>query len=217
MGESTRPAAAGFLVRLPAGAGVALARGAAQSKLRAAGVQFELEPMFAVPAQPGGLGLTATGWEWHVAHPSGAPDMASPWDIAHALTNAARVSAGGPVFVEPDLIQDWPYQNPPARDAAALAAAGDTCVFNDRVPRCPASNGRSRGTSATSSRSYVRPGSPRPRHRQRAIGRFASVISTPASIPHTAPCRPICVSTCSATSSATSQRTTRTIRRPVAH
>lgn len=137
MAESTFSVADGFLVRLPAGAGVALARGATRSRMRAAGVQFELEPMFAVPAQPGGLGLAATGWEWHVARPSGTPDAASPWDVAHALTAAARATAGGPVLVEPDLVQTWPYENPPARDAAALAAAGETCVFNDQSAALP--------------------------------------------------------------------------------
>lgn len=147
MGESTRPASAGFLVRLPAGAGVALARGAARSRIRAAGVQFELEPLFAVPAQPGGLGLAATGWEWHLAQTAGRPDVASAWQLAHQLTGATGAAAGGATLVEPDLIQPWPYVNPLSRDSghdrgasadAPLAAdAGAVCAFNDQQPQLP--------------------------------------------------------------------------------
>ncbi len=137
MAESTFPASAGFLVRLPAGAGVALAKGAARSTLRAAGVRFELEPLFAVPGQAAGVGLSATGWEWHVARTAAAPDTASPWEAAHALTNAARVASGGPVLVEPDLIQEWPYENRPRAAASPAAAAADVCAFNDQSEALP--------------------------------------------------------------------------------
>jgi hypothetical protein len=39
------------------------------------------------------------------------------------------------MFVEPDLEQEWIYENPVARDA--MAAAADACVFNDQIGKLP--------------------------------------------------------------------------------
>ena len=139
MADINSPGLAGFLVRLPAGArtGTGLARGAARSRIRAAGVSFDLEPLFAARAPADAAGIAGAAFEWHVATPSGAPDAATAWQAAHALNEAASAAvAGAPVLVEPDLVQQWPYDNPTARDRDALGA-GDACVFNDQRPELP--------------------------------------------------------------------------------
>jgi subtilisin family serine protease len=137
------PAVAGFLVRLPASSRASLAAGGARSRLRAAGVRFELEPLFeARPGSPAALGVGAAGgWQWHVAKPTSALDGAHAWEVAHALNAAAAAAAGGPVLVEPDFIQEWPYENPRVR-AGGSPAASDACVFNDQVASLPKVDGR---------------------------------------------------------------------------
>ncbi len=140
MADITPPGLAGFLVRLPAGArvGVGLARGATRSRIRAAGVSFDLEPLFAGRPTADAAGLTGAAFEWHVATPTGAPDVAHAWQAAHALNEAASAAvAGAPVMVEPDFVQQWFYDNPLARDRDALGAARDACVFNDQRPELP--------------------------------------------------------------------------------
>src|SRR5580765_415505 len=106
------PVVRGLLVRVPAGAAIGLAAGAPRT-VRAAGVAFELEPLFRTSGAAG-VGLTAAdGAEWHVARPVGAVDGAEGWALAHAaVAAAAGMAAGAPVFVEPDFLQDWPYVNP---------------------------------------------------------------------------------------------------------
>ena len=137
------PTAAGFLVRLPAGAGVGLDAGV-PSTLRALGVRFELEPLFDVATGPvqAGAGMAAAAepsWTWHIARPISVADAATAWDVAHALQAKAGIAAGAPVLIEPDLEQEWPYENPAARGDASLAAAA-VCVFNDQrrdLPHVP--------------------------------------------------------------------------------
>ena len=135
------PKASGFLVRLPAGAGVGLAAGKA---VRALGARFELEPLFdvrtgSVPAK--GVGLKKTdppAWTWHIARPISGADSANAWDIAHALNSRTGVgvaAAGEPILVEPDFMQSWPYD----RDDDRGLAAGTVCAFDDQRPALPRS------------------------------------------------------------------------------
>ena len=134
------PTAAGFLVRLPAGAGVGLDA----STLSALGARFEFEPLFDVATGPvqAGMGMAGAAepsWTWHVAHPISVADAATAWDVAHALQAQAGIAAGAPVLIEPDLEQEWPYENPAARGDASLDAAA-ACVFNDQrrdLPHVP--------------------------------------------------------------------------------
>ena len=137
------PTAAGFLVRLPAGAAVGL-DGGVPSTLTALGARFELEPLFDVATGPvqAGAGMAAAAepsWTWHIARPISVADAATAWDVAHALQAQAGIAAGAPVLIEPDLEQEWPYENPAARGDASLAAAA-ACVFNDQrrdLPHVP--------------------------------------------------------------------------------
>ncbi|MDQ3487391.1 MAG: S8 family serine peptidase [Acidobacteriota bacterium] len=133
------PTAVGFLVRLPAGAGVGV-RGGAPSSVGAAGTRFELEPLFDVSSAPmkasGDLSAAPEArWTWHVARAVSLADAPSAWDVAHALQTQAGLAPGAPVLIEPDLEQEWPYENPSTRDPGSLAA--DACVFNDQRTDLP--------------------------------------------------------------------------------
>jgi hypothetical protein len=139
------PTASGFLVRLPAGTAVGLAPGL-KTAVRARGARFELEPLFEVRASrgPARAGLAAgeppkTLWVWHLARPVGAADTANAWDVAHALNSQVGLAAAGaPIVVEPDFVQEWPYENPPIRgEEPPLAAAAAVCVFNDQLSELP--------------------------------------------------------------------------------
>jgi subtilisin family serine protease len=131
------PVAAGFLVRLPAGAA------AGRAGLRAAGARFELEPLFTVQSGSRsarkGAALTGDGgpaWEWHLARPVSKADSPSAWDVAHALNAKAGLAArGSPVLIEPDFIQQWPYEDPAGRRGGGLAAAA--CIFHDQRDELP--------------------------------------------------------------------------------
>ena len=133
------PKLSGLLLRLPAGAAVAFS-GVAEKSLRAAGVAFEIKPLFktsGVGRTASQIGVTSGGdWEWHIARPKVSVDGASPWELAHAaVANRLGLSAETEMFVEPDLEQEWIYENPVARDA--MAAAADACVFNDQIGKLP--------------------------------------------------------------------------------
>jgi subtilisin family serine protease len=116
-----------------------------RSQVRVRGATFELTPLFAVsePAmtRAGALPRAAAqgGWEWHLAETAGAADAQNAWELAHAISRGVAAGAtNAPVIVEPDLIQDWPYENPATRDRHANLAASDTaCLFNDQVPSLP--------------------------------------------------------------------------------
>ena len=132
------PKVSGFLVRLPAkdGAGVAPT---VPARLTALGGRFELEPLFSV-RQTGSRGTALAagpGWTWHVARPVRAGDAATAWDLAHALHEKAGAAAGAPVLIEPDLEQEWPYENPLTRDDRTVLAAGEVCAFNDQRSDLP--------------------------------------------------------------------------------
>jgi len=98
-----------------------------------------MEPLF--PAREPGLGIAAQGeWEWYVARPTQSIKGAHAWEAAYdSLRTAAGIAGGAPAYVEPDLVQEWPYENPLMRGEVA-PAAGEVCVFNDQnneLPRVP--------------------------------------------------------------------------------
>lgn len=131
------PIAAGFLVRLPAGGAVG------RVGLGALGARFELEPLFTVQSGSRsarkGAALTGDGepaWEWHLARPVSKADSPNAWDVAHALNAKAGFAAkGSPVLIEPDFVQQWPYEDPAGRRRGGLAAAA--CVFHDQRGELP--------------------------------------------------------------------------------
>jgi len=134
----------GFLVKLPPGGGAALTAALGPS-LRATAAGFELEPLFTASppgAVAGGQAVApARGAEWYVAHTKENLEGANAWDMAHErLASGLGLGADIPVFVEPDLVQQWPYANPLVRGGQPPLAAADRCVFNDQnqaLPRVP--------------------------------------------------------------------------------
>lgn len=163
----------GLLVRLPRGSGGS-ALAAAKRRLSAAGVSFELEPLFAAPAtasidrhEDGAAAAasafappSARAFEWHLARPTGALTGAQAWQVAHEAARAGAALSASPdgLFIEPDFVQDWPYENPIYRPpvpgqpgygspapsahfsgslAESAAAAADLCLFNDQNPALP--------------------------------------------------------------------------------
>ncbi len=136
------PTFSSLLVRLPAGASAGL--GATTPTLNAAGVDFELEVLFATGAPPAAaLGVAAPAgpaWVWHIARPKGSTAGANPWELSHALSAAGMGIVSGDAFVEPDLLQDWNFQDPGAR-AGGLAATGK-CVFVDQNAVLPGVKGK---------------------------------------------------------------------------
>lgn len=132
----------GLLVRLPKGAGAALGLSKGRA-LGAAGVTFELEPLFETGAGGGsGPGAATGGWEWHVARAKGGLGGAIPWDLAHAaLSDRLGLAAGGDVLVEPDLEQQWLTVDEMPGAGARAAAAGQ-CQFEDQDSDLPWVPGR---------------------------------------------------------------------------
>jgi hypothetical protein len=139
-----------LLLRFPAGSGALMA--ASGSRLGISGASMDLEPLFTTadtttPAS--GLAATSTRREWMIARLNGSTAGANPWDIAHDAmersSSGVGFAAGAmPDIVEPDLLQQWPYQSLPAGtgDGNALAAATPACVFSDQNSRLPARPGQ---------------------------------------------------------------------------
>ena len=132
------PSLNGLLLRFPAGTSMALA--ASRSAPRLARAKFDLEPLFATHAA--GLALAPVGKEWFVGRRQAATGDANPWDVAHEaharLTSGAGLVAGvAPDLIEPDLLQQWPYETPAPGVGLAAAAAGNACVFEDQNPALP--------------------------------------------------------------------------------
>jgi subtilisin family serine protease len=130
-----------LLIRTPLGASAPLAISARRS-LSLAGLHFEIEPLFQTqPAGTPGTALAAAGdaaWEWHVARPQGSVAGANAWEVAHeVIQNGLGMAGAAGTIVEPDLLQSWPYENPPGRDAQGLAADATACVFNDQRADLP--------------------------------------------------------------------------------
>jgi subtilisin family serine protease len=128
-----------LLLKMSAPAGQAMA--AAGAGLTLSGVPFRLEPLFQniqdVPAPPG---MAAQGpSRWFVAEPTVDSGEANPWDVAHRAVSEGLGLAGAPapVFVEPDLLQGWPYENETPLVGPGALAAAPVCEFNDQKGSVP--------------------------------------------------------------------------------
>ncbi|MGH7731197.1 MAG: S8 family peptidase, partial [Candidatus Eiseniibacteriota bacterium] len=128
---------AALLIRLPAGAASGLGL-SGRARLRAAGLAFDLEPLFAV-RRAGMRGSAAA--EWHLAHPRGRVDGAGAWALAHQAVRSTPELAGRPdVLVEPDFIQEWLCESLSVSRAGILAVPDG--AFNDQVAALPRVPGR---------------------------------------------------------------------------
>lgn len=104
--------------------------------LRLAGAAFRLQPL--CPNEAIGRPAAAPGPRWYLAEAGpGAVTTAELWELAHqALTAKGGLSATADVYIEPDLLHPWYYDNP-CRGAGLGAAPGDTCVYNCQVADLP--------------------------------------------------------------------------------
>ena len=131
---------AAFLIKIPS-EGAAALRVAHGPGLAAAAPGFQLEPLFTtVPASASQVGLAAPGQthEWFVARLKRTLDAANPWDVAHdQLSTGLGAVARTPVFIEPDLLQDWPYENPIVPGSPTPLAATTECSFDDQNADLP--------------------------------------------------------------------------------
>jgi subtilisin family serine protease len=103
---------------------------------------LDLEPLFDTGGATRGTALgiaPADSARWYLSKSAG--NNINPWDLAHDayerhISNPALAAAAGSLdFIEPDLVQDWPYQS---QNSARLAAADeDACAFEDQNPDRP--------------------------------------------------------------------------------
>ena len=102
-----------------------------------------LRPLFA-NAPSTGLGVGATGAaQWYIADlgATGLTD-AQLWEAAHRARTMPGLAAGHAHFIEPDLVQSWPYENTiKLTTGIASAAPGDLCAFNDQNDAFPTAPG----------------------------------------------------------------------------
>ena len=129
-----------LLIRVPAGAAATLAASPKLRTLSAAGVKFELEPLFTTGdsgTSRDGIALAEAGSQWHIARPASGELNAHAWDAAHEAMS--RMSfAGEAAFIEPDLLQPWTMQSRPVGVALSAAAV---CAFDDQKTGLPARPG----------------------------------------------------------------------------
>src|SRR5688572_4890358 len=133
----------GLLLRFPPGGGARFAAAAGPLSFDGAGGVLELEPLFSTGGLTDvGVAESAAGREWYLARLKRPPDAANEWDVAYeayrSLTSGVGLSANegaAPELVEPDLLQQWPYETP--RPEGLAAAEADACIFEDQNPNWP--------------------------------------------------------------------------------
>jgi hypothetical protein len=82
----------------------------------------------------------STPHRWYVADLGRTGlSTAELWELAHQAKRSAQLSADGAEgYVEPDLVQEWPYANVVRSRPGTLGAApGDLCVFNGQDTALP--------------------------------------------------------------------------------
>jgi subtilisin family serine protease len=110
---------------LPAGASFA-----------AAGKSFTVRPLFRSIGQSNGVGVASSATQWHIISAPNLDD-AHLWDVCHSLLNGGLGVAGGVDFAEPNLQQQWIYNNASTQslridsDCAMAAANADYPVLDD--------------------------------------------------------------------------------------
>jgi hypothetical protein len=69
------------------------------------------------------LHIIENGYKWHVV--PGVAGPAHPWDAAHALSQAAAAKGYAHLYVEPDLVQTFPFGPFPTGDGQVLTFDGN--------------------------------------------------------------------------------------------
>ena len=117
-----------------------LATQAMANRFAIGGGQPKLTPLFQ-SRHPSGAALAGGASEWYVAD-LGTTGLghAELWEAAHRAQQTVGLAAAGNAkpFVEPDLVQSWPYVNPVQPvPGMASAAPGAMCAFNDQNDELP--------------------------------------------------------------------------------
>lgn len=94
---------------------------------------FDVEPLFV--SDPANAVSLLESPEWFLIKPRGAADGRHPWDWAHHVCDQLTLAIGEPVYVEPDLEQEWPYLNREQPGGAGIA--GGECAANGPDPAWP--------------------------------------------------------------------------------
>ncbi len=127
-----------LLIKMPPEVGQRLQ----SQSLRLDGNTFRLRllcPNEEIGKQPG----AAPHPRWYVAEANPASATAAElWELAHRViaTPGAPTAAPG-VYMEPDLLHSWQYENPVRPTEGLKAAPGDTCAFNDQADDLPKGSG----------------------------------------------------------------------------
>ena len=128
------PQFAGLLLRVSAPGALGFTAATDSRRWSVGGVEFELEPLFP-RAEGDAFAATAADIRpvWLRAK---APDTAlagaNPWDLIHDAVRATApfAAAAGVDFVEPDLVQSWPYVHAPS----AACQFDDQEAKNGKIP-----------------------------------------------------------------------------------
>ena len=110
--------------------------------LRLDGNTFRIRPLCpneATGRQPG----AAPQPRWYVAEANPASATAAElWELAHRVIASPGAPTAAPgVYMEPDLLHSWQYENPVRPTEGLKAAPGDTCAFNDQADDLPKGSG----------------------------------------------------------------------------
>ena len=100
----------------------------AQASVRSLALNSRLQPLFDVPAQAIGFGLSTEPATWFVAdlRDDGGP---LPWDAAHGrIADALGLDASDVIFAEPDLPQSFPTVNEANEGGSPFALNTPKCV-----------------------------------------------------------------------------------------
>jgi hypothetical protein len=91
------------------------------------GLDFDIQPLF--PAEAAGFAGAPDAEAWMVATPRSENAELHPWDWAHRLLGAGLFAAPAapPVYIEPDILHEWPYQNPVTAAPGGLLLDGNVC------------------------------------------------------------------------------------------
>jgi len=140
------PVCKGFLIKLPAGAGAALGASPRARTFSAAGSRLELTPLFKVRRSRAGVGVGvgAAGGEWFHAKSVGGSltgiTGGGAWEEAYRTVLRVSFAGARPEFVEPDLVQDWPFAR--KHVGSMLGASKHVCIFDDQDKDLPRQPGR---------------------------------------------------------------------------
>ena len=124
-----------FLVRLQRQAVKAVRE---TKSLQLSGATLDLEPLFEHHRLGASFSFQPLA-QWFLATPRASTEGTGAWELAHQSAAIEIAGAMGTVYIEPDLIHEWPYVNATPMLEEGLAGRWDVqlCQFNDQDPALP--------------------------------------------------------------------------------